>query len=222
MMQSNRHHIINSTALFMLAIITAQTTACQQPGNDTPQQPIVHSVPEENIGIAIFAGGCFWCTESDFDKVPGVISTTSGFIGGTVANPTYKQVVVGNTGHIEAVRIEYDKSITTYAALLEAFWPTIDPVFKGGQFCDIGPQYRSAIFYLNPEQQALAAASKAALEASGRFEQPIATEILPATQFYSAEEYHQDYYLKNPLRYTFYRSNCGRDDRLQQLWEDEH
>jgi len=176
----------------------------------------------DNIEKATFAGGCFWCTESDFDKIPGVVATTSGYIGGTVSNPTYKQVSSGNTGHIEAVKVEFDKTITDFSKLLKAFWPTIDPLFANGQFCDIGPQYRSAIFYLDPEQKALAEASKVALENSGRFDQSVATEILPATEFYLAEDYHQDYYIKNPLRYAYYRNSCGRDNRLQQLWGENH
>ncbi|MGH8435878.1 MAG: peptide-methionine (S)-S-oxide reductase MsrA [Pseudomonas sp.] len=169
-------------------------------------------------GISVFAGGCFWCTESDFDKVPGVLSTTSGYIGGTVANPTYEQVSSGTTGHLEAVQVRFDPSKTNYTKLLEAYWPSIDPLTPNQQFCDQGSQYRSAIFYNSPQQQQLAEASKAALVASGRFSQPIVTEILPATTFYPAEEYHQDYYSKNPLRYSYYRSRCGRDDRLAELW----
>ncbi|MCP5275131.1 MAG: peptide-methionine (S)-S-oxide reductase MsrA [Burkholderiales bacterium] len=196
-------------------------SACQQPQN-TANRSNKQTSSDENLDVAIFAGGCFWCTESDFDKLPGVTSTTSGYIGGTVINPTYKQVVTGKTGHVEAVKIQFDKTLISYAELLDAFWPTIDPVFVGGQFCDIGPQYRSAIFYLNPEQKVLAEASKQALEDSGRFDQPIVTVILPATEFYAAEDYHQDYYLKNPLRYSYYRNNCGRDERLQQLWGTDH
>ncbi|SER36302.1 peptide-methionine (S)-S-oxide reductase [Nitrosomonas sp. Nm51] len=218
-MLPEHNYFFRTTAVFAF-ILVFLATACQQTSNNSIQKSSTLTVSEEDLDTAIFAGGCFWCTESDFDKVPGVISTTSGFIGGTVDNPTYKQVVTGNTGHVEAVRIEFDKTVTSYAELLEAFWPTIDPVFEDGQFCDIGPQYRSAIFYLNPEQQTIAEASKAALEASGRFTQPVVTEILPATQFYAAEEYHQDYYLKNPLRYSYYRNNCGRDDRLQQIWKN--
>jgi peptide-methionine (S)-S-oxide reductase len=168
--------------------------------------------------IATFAGGCFWCTEADFDKVPGVISTTSGYIGGTVVNPTYKQVSSGKTGHVEAVQVRFDPAKTSYAKLLAAFWPTIDPLTSNGQFCDHGPQYRSAIFYHNAGQKREAEASKAELEASRRFNQPIVTEILPATEFYPAEEYHQDYYIKNPIRYKYYRSNCGRDARLAEVW----
>jgi peptide-methionine (S)-S-oxide reductase len=168
--------------------------------------------------VAVFAGGCFWCTEADFDKVPGVLSTTSGYIGGHLENPSYEQVSAGRSGHIEAVQVRYDPGKTSYAKLLEAYWPTIDPLTANAQFCDHGPQYRSAIFYATPEEQALAEASKAALQASGRFSQPIVTEILPATTFYPAEDYHQDYYQRNPLRYAYYRNGCGRDKRLEQLW----
>lgn len=167
---------------------------------------------------AIFAGGCFWCLEADFDKVPGVLSTTSGYTGGTLANPSYEQVSAGGSGHLEAVLVRYDPARTSYARLLEAFWPNIDPLTATGQFCDIGTQYRSAIFYADAEQRRQAEASRAALQASARFDRPIVTEILPAGTFYPAEEYHQDYARRNPLRYHFYRSRCGRDARLQELW----
>lgn len=203
--------------LLMLAIMAG----CQQSANrDLTGTDYQASQPstEANLEIAIFAGGCFWCTEADFDKVPGVINTVSGYIGGTVANPTYKQVTKGKTGHIEAVKIYFDPTKINYAKLLAAYWPTIDPITANGQFCDSGPQYRSAIFYLDTYQQMQAEASKSALVASGHFNQPVVTEILPATQFYPAEEYHQDYYLKNPVRYSYYRSRCGRDVRLDQLW----
>jgi peptide-methionine (S)-S-oxide reductase len=173
-------------------------------------------------GVAIFAGGCFWCTEADFDKVPGVISTTSGYIGGKVINPTYKQVSSGKTGHVEAVEVRFDPSKTSYQKLLAAFWPTIDPLTGDGQFCDHGSQYRSVIFYEGAEQKREAEASKAELQASGRFKQSIRTEILPATGFYPAEEYHQDYYIKNPIRYKYYRSQCGRDARLAEVWGISH
>ena len=172
----------------------------------------------ETVGIATFAGGCFWCTEADFDKMPGVISTTSGYIGGKVANPTYKQVSSGKTGHVEAVQVRFDPSKTNFARLLDAFWPTIDPLTPNAQFCDSGSQYRSVIFYHNEKQKEQAEASKARLESSGRFNQPIVTEILPTTQFYPAEEYHQDFYIKNPIRYKYYRSRCGRDGRLAEVW----
>lgn len=173
---------------------------------------------KSTMGIATFAGGCFWCTEADFDKLPGVISTTSGYIAGTVTNPTYKQVSSGTTGHIEAVQVRFDPAKTNFARLLAAYWPTIDPLTLNRQFCDGGPQYRSAIFYHNSDQKKKTEASKAELVASSRFSQPIVTEILPATTFYPAEEYHQNYYVKNPIRYAFYRSGCGRDGRLEEVW----
>lgn len=173
---------------------------------------------QDDSAVAVFAGGCFWCTEADFDKLPGVLATTSGYIGGAIENPTYEEVSSGRSGHIEAVQVRFDPRQTSYAKLLEAFWPTIDPVNGNGQFCDNGPQYRSAIFYLDAEQQRLAEASKTALAASGRLQQPIATVILAATTFYAAEDYHQDYHTKNPLRYSYYRHGCGRDQRLQALW----
>jgi peptide-methionine (S)-S-oxide reductase len=166
--------------------------------------------------LATFAGGCFWCVESDFDKVPGVISTTSGYTGGHPANPTYEQVSHGGTGHAEAVEIVYDPAKVSYEKLLDVFWHNIDPLAKNRQFCDHGDQYRSAIFYRDEKERSLAETSKAAVQA--RFKQPIATEIVPAGPFYKAEDYHQDYYLKNPIRYKFYRFNCGRDARLQELW----
>jgi peptide-methionine (S)-S-oxide reductase len=171
--------------------------------------------------VAIFAGGCFWCVEADFDKVPGVLSTTSGYIGGTKTNPTYEQVSSGGTGHAEAVKIVYDPQAVTFQRLLYVFWRNIDPLTKSGQFCDFGPQYRSAIFYLNDEQKRLAESSKAEIEKSGRFKRPIVTEIVPAGAFYPAEAYHQDYYKNNPVRYNFYRFNCGRDARLEELWGKE-
>ncbi|WP_258577625.1 peptide-methionine (S)-S-oxide reductase MsrA [Nitrosomonas supralitoralis] len=176
----------------------------------------------ENLDTAVFAGGCFWCTESDFDKMEGVVSTISGYIGGAVANPTYEQVVAGKTGHVEAVKVYFDKTKTSYSTLLNAFWFTIDPLTPNRQFCDSGSQYRSAIFYRNSEQKEQAEISKKTIDLSGRFSKPIVTEILPVTEFYRAEEYHQDYYLKNPLRYKYYRNNCGRDKRLEELWGTKH
>ncbi|MCC6076887.1 peptide-methionine (S)-S-oxide reductase MsrA [Pseudomonas sp. GCM10022188] len=173
---------------------------------------------DEPGATAIFAGGCFWCMEADFDKVPGVLSTTSGYTGGRLANPSYEQVSAGGTGHLEAVLVRFDPMQTSYAKLLEVYWPNIDPLTSTGQFCDVGSQYRSAIFYADAEQQRQAEASKAALQASGRFTKPVVTEILPAGSFYPAEEYHQNYYQKNPLRYRFYRTTCGRDARLAELW----
>ena len=168
--------------------------------------------------VAIFAGGCFWCTEADFDKVPGVLTTTSGYIGGSVAAPTYEQVSAGNTGHIEAVQVTFDPTRVSYQDLLEAFWPSIDPLDGGGQFCDRGEQYRSAIFWLDRDQQEQAQASLNALQASGRLKGNIATLLLPAGRFWPAEAYHQDYASRNPLRYRYYRSRCGRDARLHAVW----
>ncbi len=167
---------------------------------------------------ATFAGGCFWCVEADFDKVDGVLSTTSGYIGGTTQNPTYKTVSAGGTRHAEAVEIVYDPAKVTYAQLLDVFWRSIDPFAKDRQFCDAGDMYRSAIFAHDGTQRALAEQSKRALEQSGKFKEPIQTEIADATTFYPAEDYHQDYYKKNPVKYSFYRWNCGRDQRLEQIW----
>ena len=167
---------------------------------------------------AIFAGGCFWCVEADFDKVPGVSATTSGYIGGNVDKPTYEQVASKKTGHAEAVLVEFDPKRVSYAQLLEHFWRTIDPTTKDSQFCDHGSPYRTAIFTLDDEQMKAALASKAALEKSKPFKEALVTEVVKAGNFYPAEAYHQDYYKKNPVRYQYYRSGCGRDARLQQLW----
>ena len=165
---------------------------------------------------AVFAGGCFWCTESDFDKIPGVLSTTSGYIGGKVVNPTYEQVSRGGTGHIEAVKIVYDPKKVSYSSLVSRFFRTIDPLDSGGQFCDRGYHYRSAIFVADAEQRRIAAATAAGV--SARLKKPVATLLLPAATFYPAEAYHQDYYKKNPVRYRFYRTTCGRDARLKAVW----
>jgi peptide-methionine (S)-S-oxide reductase len=167
---------------------------------------------------ATFAGGCFWCMEHPFDQLDGVISVTSGYTGGTVKNPTYEEVSGGGTGHAESVRIVYDPARIGYAKLLEVFWHNVDPTTPDRQFCDVGRQYRTAIFYHDEEQKRLAQESKKALEKTKRFEEPVVTEITPASEFYPAEEYHQNYYKKNPVRYKFYRYNCGRDKRLKELW----
>ena len=167
---------------------------------------------------AVFAGGCFWCVESDFDTVPGVISTTSGYIGGHVANPSYEQVAGKHTGHAEAVEVVFDSQKVSYAQLVEFFWRSIDPTTKDRQFCDAGSPYRSAIFVRGAEQRAVAEASLALLEKSKPFKEPIVTEIVDASAFYPAEDYHQDYYRKNPLRYNYYRYGCGRDARVKELW----
>lgn len=168
---------------------------------------------------ATFAGGCFWCMEPPYDKLGGVFSTTSGYIGGQKKNPTYEEVSAGGTGHAEAVEIVYDPKKVSYEKLLEVFWHNVDPLVKDRQFCDRGNQYRTAIFYHDETQKRLAEASKKVKEKE--LGKPIVTEIVPAGQFYPAEEYHQDYYVKNPLRYKFYRANCGRDARLEQLWGDK-
>jgi peptide-methionine (S)-S-oxide reductase len=183
-------------------------------GGEPGKQPATTAT----LAIATFAGGCFWCMEPPFDKLPGVVSTTSGYIGGHKANPKYQEVSAGNTGHAEAVQVAYDPQKVSYEKLLDVFWHNIDPTVKDRQFCDVGSQYRSAIFYRDAQQKRLAEASKAALEKSKPFKEPIATEIVMATTFYPAEDYHQDYYIKNPIRYKFYRNGCGRDARLQQLW----
>jgi peptide-methionine (S)-S-oxide reductase len=169
---------------------------------------------------ATFAGGCFWCMEGPFEKLAGVESVTSGYTGGQKKNPTYEEVSSGRTGHAEAVEIRYDPAKVSYQQLLEVFWHNIDPLQPNAQFCDHGSQYRSAIFYHDEAQRAAALASKAALEAGGRFPKPIVTEIVAASLFYPAEEYHQDFYKKNPIRYNTYRMGCGRDRRLKELWGD--
>ncbi len=176
---------------------------------------------EVQLEKATFAGGCFWCMEPPYDELEGVISTTSGYTGGHVRNPTYQEVSAGTTGHAEAVQVVYNPSRVTYERLLEVFWRNVDPLDAGGQFCDRGSQYRSAIFYHDGTQKRLAEESKRRLEESGRFDEPIVTEIVPVGEFYPAEEYHQDYYRKNPIRYKFYRTGCGRDRRLRRVWSGE-
>jgi peptide-methionine (S)-S-oxide reductase len=172
----------------------------------------------EGAGHATFAGGCFWCMEPPFDNVDGVHSTTSGYAGGKTENPSYRQVSAGVTGHAEAIQVVYDPERVTYEDLLEVFWTNIDPLDGGGQFCDRGSQYRTAIFFEGDEQRRAAEASKQALTDSGRLPGPIVTEITPLEAFYPAEDYHQDFYKRNPVRYTSYRAGCGRDRRLKQLW----
>lgn len=167
---------------------------------------------------ATFAGGCFWCVEADFDKVPGVISTTSGYTGGRVADPSYEQVASKQTGHAEAVEIVFDPTKVSYEELLTHFWHSIDPTTRDRQFCDVGSPYRTAIFTHGSEQLEAAKASLAALRADKPFPEPIVTEIESAGAFYPAESYHQNYYLENPIRYRYYRTTCGRDSRLRELW----
>ncbi len=188
-------------------IIAATTTGAENREQTTVQQ-----------ATATFAGGCFWCMEAPFDKLPGVMAVTVGYTGGHLKNPTYAQVSDGGSGHAEAVQIIYDAQKISYEKLLEVFWHNIDPTTLDRQFCDYGRQYRSAVFYHTEEQRRLAEQSKADLAKHKAFAGPVVTEIVPADTFYQAEEYHQHYYQKNPLRYKFYRSSCGRDHRLQELW----
>jgi peptide-methionine (S)-S-oxide reductase len=202
-----------SPALAALAI------ACAAAGAAAQQDSI--PMPKDTHALATFAGGCFWCMEPPYDKLDGVLATTSGYTGGDKADPTYQEVSAGGTGHAEAVQITYDPAKVSYGELLEVFWRNIDPLDAGGQFCDRGDQYRTAIFVHDEEQRQLAEASKQALVDSRRFEQPIVTEIAAAGPFYPAEDYHQDYYEKNPLRYKFYRWNCGRDQRLAEVWGEQ-
>jgi peptide-methionine (S)-S-oxide reductase len=192
----------------MTVLAAAVLTASPAAGADKPASG---TAPE----TAIFAGGCFWCVEQAFDAVDGVVETTSGYIGGTVDDPTYEQVSAGGTGHAEAVRVRYHPAKVTYAALLDTFWHNVDPLDGGGQFCDRGDSYRSAIFVADAAQKKAAEASKTAVEK--RLGKTIATEIVPATEFYPAEGYHQDYYRKNPARYKFYKWSCGRAQRLEAL-----
>jgi methionine-S-sulfoxide reductase len=197
-------------ALAAIALSAAAAGAFAQ--QDSP------TLPKDGQALATFAGGCFWCMEPPYDKLEGVLATTSGYTGGDKVDPSYQEVSAGGTGHAEAVQVTYDPAKVSYERLLEVFWRNVDPLDAGGQFCDRGSQYRTAIFVHDEEQRRLAEASKQALESSGRFQQPIVTEIVAAGAFYPAEDYHQDYYEKNPIRYKFYRWNCGRDQRLAQLW----
>lgn len=200
-------------ALPLITFLVAIQASAQAPATSSATPPQAKPTAK-----ATFAGGCFWCMEPPYDKLEGVISTTSGYIGGQKKNPTYQEVTTGRTGHTEAVQVVYDPSKVSYARLLDVFWKNIDPTVKDKQFCDSGSQYRSGIFYHDDEQKKLAEASKLQLDKTKPFRAPIVTEITAATEFYPAEDYHQDYYLKNPVRYNFYRTGCGRDARLKELW----
>ncbi|MEN9805775.1 MAG: hypothetical protein RL756_283 [Pseudomonadota bacterium] len=189
-------------------------------GNEAQPSAAPAGTTPDVTARAIFAGGCFWCMEPPFDALPGVISTTSGYIGGRVRHPTYEQVSAGGTGHTEAVEVIYDPATVSYATLLDVFWRNIDPYTRDRQFCDGGSQYRAGIFFLDESQRIAAEASRTALEKSKPFTDPVVTEVTAAGRFWKAEGYHQDYYLKNPVRYRYYRWNCGRDQRLQQIWGD--
>jgi peptide-methionine (S)-S-oxide reductase len=213
-----------SAAAMILACLTTLAIWCARRGeaagapSSEERKEAGGSTMSETTKIATFAGGCFWCMEPPFDKLDGVISTVSGYTGGRTVDPTYEEVSSGTTGHAESLQVTYDPSKIGYENLLDVFWHNIDPLASDRQFCDIGEQYRSAIFYHDDEQKRLAEASKRALEQSERFQQPIATQVVAVEPFYPAEEYHQDYYKKNPIRYKFYRYKCGRDERLKELW----
>ena len=197
--------------IFLLALVV---TGLLGLGKETP----VLAVERANLATATFAGGCFWCEEAAFDSLPGVIETISGYTGGHKKNPTYKEVSAGGTGHTEAVEVLYDPAKIRYEQLLDVFWHNIDPTVSDRQFCDVGQQYRAEIFYHSEEQRRLAEQSRAALAESKPFKEPIVTGITAASEFYPAEDYHQDYHSKNPLRYKYYRYYCGRDQRLEELW----
>ncbi|MDH5208509.1 MAG: peptide-methionine (S)-S-oxide reductase MsrA [Burkholderiaceae bacterium] len=214
-MKMNLARSLGRFGLFLAAAMCIGGIAAQ---DRTP--PPRSSLAGSTVAVATFAGGCFWCMEPPFDKLDGVISTTSGYIGGTLPNPTYEQVSAGRTGHAEAVQVAYDPSRVTYEKLLDVFWHNVDPTVRDRQFCDVGSQYRTGIFVHNAEQRRLAEASKAALERTKPFKGSIVTEVVDAGTFYPAEEYHQDYYQKNPVRYRYYRAGCGRDARLREVWGD--
>jgi peptide-methionine (S)-S-oxide reductase len=201
-----------------LAIAALAATLASAPAVAADERTQLAPEPPAGMALATFAGGCFWCMEPPFDKLAGVVSTTSGYTGGHVPGATYKEVGRGGTGHTEAVRIVYDPAKVTYQQLIDTFWKNIDPLDPEGQFCDQGDMYRPAIFTHDDQQKQIADASKAALVASGRFTDPIAVAVEPAPEFWVAEDYHQDYYLKNPLTYAYYRWGCGRDARLEALW----
>jgi peptide-methionine (S)-S-oxide reductase len=196
------------------AAVAVTPIAAQQPAFD-------FSSLQEGEAAAVLAGGCFWCMEPPYDELEGVVATISGYTGGTLRNPTYQQVVRNDTGHYEAVLVVYRPEVISYEELLDVFWVNIDPLDAGGQFCDRGSSYRAAIFYRDDAQAAAARESVEDLNASGRLRFDVVTEVLPAREFYVAEEYHQDYYRKNPFRYRTYRTGCGRDARLRQLWGED-
>lgn len=201
---------VRTVATLAVVLLTATAAMAQAPKSDETKP---------QIQTAIFAAGCFWCVEEAFDKVEGVVETTSGYTGGTVANPTYEQVSSGGTGHTEALEVRYDPSVVRYEALLDTFWRNVDMFDAGGQFCDRGVSYETAVFVRDAEQRRIAEASKA--QAAADLGQPIVTRIEEAATFYPAEDYHQDYYTKNPLRYRLYRWNCGRNQRVEEVWGDK-
>ncbi len=206
---------VTAVAAIALAAVVAALGWLAPFGSPEAAAQVAKGQPTE---VAIFAGGCFWCVEADFDKVAGVLQTTSGYTGGRVANPTYEQVAAKGTGHAEVVQIVFDPARVSYRALVDHYWRTIDPTTADAQFCDHGSPYRTAIFTTTPQQAAAAQASLEQLNRTKPFAAPVVTKIEPASTFYPAEDYHQDYYRKNPLRYHYYRTTCGRDARLAQLW----
>ncbi len=211
-----RHSASKISAVITLSVVLAAVWLASARAAD--QKPAPNPAAGGKLAKATFAGGCFWCMEPPFDELAGVVSTTSGYAGGRQDKPTYEQVSAGWTGHAEVVQVVYDPAKVSYAKLLEVFWRNIDPTTPDRQFCDRGNQYRSGIFYHDETQKRLAEESKARLGKSKPFQGPIVTEVQPLTRFYPAEEYHQDYYKKNPIRYKFYRNGCGRDQRLEELW----
>jgi peptide-methionine (S)-S-oxide reductase len=203
-------------SLLLMILSACGATAPQTPASSQDPSATARAIKPSGLANAIFAGGCFWCMEKPFDQLPGVVATTSGYTGGTLTNPTYEQVGRGGTGHFEAVQVTYDPARISYQDLLATYWRQIDPFDGTGQFCDKGETYRPAIFVANAAEQAAAQASLTEVEK--RFEGQVAVQVLPAKVFYAAEDYHQDYYKKNPLRYAYYRNGCGRDARLRAVW----
>lgn len=212
---TRKHLLGRLPGLAALPVVALLSLACSG-GSEAQVRPADSAGAP--LDTATFAGGCFWCVEEAFDQAEGVVSTTSGYMGGRLANPTYEQVSSGRTGHAEVVRVVFDPARIGYADLLDVFWRNVDPLTPDAQFCDHGAQYRSAIFYDGEEQRRLATASKEALERSGRFDQPIVTEVTPASAFYPAEEYHQDYHKKQPVHYQRYRTGSGRAAFIKQTW----
>jgi peptide-methionine (S)-S-oxide reductase len=206
---------VRAAATTLVVALTAVRAAVAQPRATAPSGGGASGAGEQ---VAVFAAGCFWCAEADFEKLPGVVDVESGYTGGRVADPTYEQVSAGGTGHYEAVRVRFDPRRVSYARLLDVFWRNVDPVDGGGQFCDRGESYRAAIFATDAAQRDAATASRDALARAGRLPGPIAVAIVAASAFYPAEAYHQDYATRNPIRYKFYRSRCGRDARLRAVW----
>ena len=204
--------------LAVMAILLAGSIGFLAQRSGAQSAPAVTPQPATGQEVATFAGGCFWCVEADFDKIDGVIHTTSGFMGGHTKSPTYRQVVTNTTGHLEVVQVIFDPKKVSYEKLLSAFWRSVDPYDDGGQFCDRGDSYRTAVFTHTDEQKRIADASKAELDKNGPLKKPLVTRILPASEFTAAEEYHQDFYKKDPGRYFPYRIGCGRDQRIEQVW----